>query len=614
MGFKTFITGLKGLRLGKTTAPQPKKEDAFSKAITQTPKELETEFIAAIAQAFNEAAPQEVKPNLYSFVNSATSKTLSEVVEADTKASAAAKEDTKAHVAPSARILSRDDFEIIRSIGEGSQGKTFLALDTKTETFVAIKIIEKCTLGVESCIRLFEEQHRARSLVDCPWSLGLLGSFEDSMNYYLVSEFAPGGSLEKLLIDDSHSLFAKKSIIADILVALQTLHKHDLIYNDLTPSHILFDTHGRVLLAPSSLSHSTAAVPEGRVWETIPTFATPKHSMLVRNVLSQTATPATSGYTAPEVLDGELPTCDADVFGLGVLAHVLVFGVMPFGIDSSCQIVEECNERTLNAPLDFGECNVSNREAMDLIERMLEKDPRKRATFEEVRAHSFFRCINWHDIDARITSEAHKEAVFRYSAPGWVNATQIPSSGENYVAGKAPCAWFEFVSPSLQASATPFVPSSANTEVEVDLTSFNPLVLPSSHPLSIFTTPSPTPIIAASPSPSSVMTPELASTPSLTSSSDSDTTSSSSPSTPLTEFELDILDLDIVSFCGAKPFDVPGSPAEFFCEDELRFSTFVNSMLPASASSCIFGDKMEAEEDEDAIVLPQVKTVAWWTV
>ena len=99
----------------------------------------------------------------------------------------------------------------------------------------------------------------------------------------------------------------------------------------------------------------------------------------------------------------------------------------------------------------------------------------------------------------------------------------------------------------------------------------------------------------------------------LTSSPDSDT-SSSSPSTPLTEFELDILDLDLVSFCDAKPFDVPGSPTEFFCEDELRFSTFVNSMLPASASSCIFGDKMAAEEDEDAIVLPQAKTVAWWTV
>ncbi|KAI0802976.1 hypothetical protein BC629DRAFT_1490575 [Irpex lacteus] len=92
-------------------------------------------------------------------------------------------------------------------------------------------------------------------------------------------------------------------------------------------------------------------------------------------------------------------------------------------------------------------------------------------------------------------------------------------------------------------------------------------------------------------------------------SSASDTTSSSSSSTPL----LDI-DLDLVSFSCAKPFDAPDSPAELFCEEELRFSTFVNSMLPASASSCIFGDKMETQEDEDAIMLPQAKTVAWWTV
>ena len=48
--------------------------------------------------------------------------------------------------------------------------------------------------------------------------------------------------------------------------------------------------------------------------------------MLVRNGVSQRATPATSGFTAPEVLKGEVPTCQADVFGLGVLIHVLIYG------------------------------------------------------------------------------------------------------------------------------------------------------------------------------------------------------------------------------------------------------------------------------------------------
>ena len=85
------------------------------------------------------------------------------------------------------RILSRDDFEIIRRIGDGNNGTIFLALDVKTEHFVAVEIIEKCKLDAASCVRLFEEQHFARSLVDCPWIVGLVGSFEDSMNFYIIS-------------------------------------------------------------------------------------------------------------------------------------------------------------------------------------------------------------------------------------------------------------------------------------------------------------------------------------------------------------------------------------------------------------------------------------------
>ena len=98
------------------------------------------------------------------------------------------------------------------------------------------------------------------------------------------------------------------------------------MYNDLSPSHILLDSNGRVLLANSNISHSLKVTPECRTWETIPSFAKAKHSTLVRNGVSQSATPATSGFTAPEVLKGEVPTYEADVFGLGVLIHVLIYG------------------------------------------------------------------------------------------------------------------------------------------------------------------------------------------------------------------------------------------------------------------------------------------------
>ena len=83
--------------------------------------------------------------------------------------------------------MSRDDFEIIRSIGQGTHGQLFLALNLKTESFVAVEIIEKTGLDAAACVSLFEQQRMARSLADCAWSLGMEGSFEDSMNFYIVT-------------------------------------------------------------------------------------------------------------------------------------------------------------------------------------------------------------------------------------------------------------------------------------------------------------------------------------------------------------------------------------------------------------------------------------------
>jgi hypothetical protein len=94
----------------------------------------------------------------------------------------------KSHLAcPPVYVMSRDDFEIIRNIGQGTHGQRFLALNLQTESFAAMEIIEKITLDAAGCVRLFEQQRMARSLGDCAWSLGMEGSFEDSMNFYIVT-------------------------------------------------------------------------------------------------------------------------------------------------------------------------------------------------------------------------------------------------------------------------------------------------------------------------------------------------------------------------------------------------------------------------------------------
>ncbi|KAI0344089.1 kinase-like protein [Trametopsis cervina] len=476
MGFTSFVKGIKSLGLIKT--PVPQQEDAFVKVCQQSPQDLEFEFITAIAVALEKAASEENKSKSSSVAASeevVSTAAVEYVTEADTVKSAAtatfiAADNLKAdeaEVSPTVvpttdptRIICRDDFEIIRFVGEGSQGKVFLALDTKTEQFVTLKIVEKIDLTARSCAGLFEEQRIGKSLVDCPWALGLKGSFEDSVNFYLVTDYQPGGDLTtNIEHHGSFGISAQTLLLADLIVAVEALHSRRIIHRDIKPDNILIDANGRVVLADFNLSKAFGVDPQERPWEQYPAFsAYPAIDSMV-GITGDVSLQAvgTPGFVAPEVIRGDAHSYAADIFSVGIVAHWLLYSCVPFGIDTCTQSLTQIIDRTMNQPLDFSECNDRNLLAEDLLQRMLAKDPSQRASLSELKNHPFFDGIYWGYTQTRNTTDAHKQAVFRYIPPNWVSASQIPSAGEAYIPGKV-----------------------GSEPREVNLTGFNPLILPTS--------------------------------------------------------------------------------------------------------------------------------------
>ena len=86
-----------------------------------------------------------------------------------------------------APIYTRQDFEVIRYLGHGTNSKVFLALNTRTEQFEALKIIPKAGLSSADRAKFYEERLYRHLLNDCPWTAGIKDSFEDSKNIYIVS-------------------------------------------------------------------------------------------------------------------------------------------------------------------------------------------------------------------------------------------------------------------------------------------------------------------------------------------------------------------------------------------------------------------------------------------
>lgn len=102
---------------------------------------------------------------------------------------------------------------------------------------------------------------------NCPWVVELKCSFQDENNLYLVMEFLRGGDLMTLLIkQDIIPEKDAKFYIAELVLAVESIHKLRYIHRDLKPDNILIDENGHLKLSDFGLckhmgQHFDMAIP-----------------------------------------------------------------------------------------------------------------------------------------------------------------------------------------------------------------------------------------------------------------------------------------------------------------------------------------------------------------
>lgn len=96
----------------------------------------------------------------------------------------------------------------------------------------------------------------------------------------------------------------------------------------------------------------------------------------------------TEEYVAPEMISGDGHDFGVDWWCLGVMLHEMLYGTTPFrGVNR-----KETFYRILTkVPELIGEPTPLR----DLIRKLLEKDPKKRITVEEIKRHDFFQGVDW---------------------------------------------------------------------------------------------------------------------------------------------------------------------------------------------------------------------------
>ncbi|CAL1534687.1 unnamed protein product [Lymnaea stagnalis] len=276
------------------------------------------------------------------------------------------------------------DFEVKAIIGRGHFGEVQVVREKSTDAVFAMKVLRKSDLLAQPEISCFEEERDIMGTSLSPWITELHYAFQDSINLYLVMDFHAGGDLLSLLSrhDEIFEEDMAKFYIAEMAIAINSLHEMGYLHRDIKPENILLDCTGHIKLADFG---SAAKLNEEKMVSSHMPVGTPDYVapelLLSMNKVKQQIT------YGPEV----------DWWSLGICAYEMLFGATPFTNDHGSMVSTYANIMNFKNILKFpADSNVSDK-AKDLIEKLL-TDSKSRLSWFEIKAHPFFQGMNWDTI------------------------------------------------------------------------------------------------------------------------------------------------------------------------------------------------------------------------
>ncbi|XP_043858235.1 serine/threonine-protein kinase N2 isoform X3 [Dromiciops gliroides] len=276
--------------------------------------------------------------------------------------------------------FSLQDFRCCAVLGRGHFGKVLLAEYKNTNELFAIKALKKGDIvardEVDSLMcekRIFETVNSVRH----PFLVNLFACFQTKEHVCFVMEYAAGGDLMMHIHTDVFSEPRAVFYAACVVLGLQYLHEHKIVYRDLKLDNLLLDTEGFVKIADFGLCK------EGMGFgDRTSTFC------------------GTPEFLAPEVLTETSYTRAVDWWGLGVLIYEMLVGESPFPGDDEEEVFDSIVNDEVRYP------RFLSTEAISIMRRLLRRNPERRLgagekDAEDVKKHPFFRLIDWNALLAK---------------------------------------------------------------------------------------------------------------------------------------------------------------------------------------------------------------------
>ncbi|XP_015203647.1 protein kinase C delta type isoform X2 [Lepisosteus oculatus] len=281
--------------------------------------------------------------------------------------------------------VTSDHFVFHKVLGKGSFGKVLLAeLRGKGEYF-AIKALKKDVVLMDDDVECTMVEKRVLALAwDNPFLTHLYCTFQTKEHLFFVMEYLNGGDLMFHIQDKGRfDLYRATFYSAEIICGLQFLHSKGIIYRDLKLDNVMLDQDGHIKIAD---------------------FGMCKENMLGEN--RATTFCGTPDYIAPEILLGQKYSFSVDWWSFGVLLYEMLIGQSPFHGDDEDELFESIRMDVPHYPRWI------TKESKDILEKLFERDPTRRLGITgNVKAHPFFKTINWNALEKKEVEPPFKPKV-----------------------------------------------------------------------------------------------------------------------------------------------------------------------------------------------------------
>ena len=256
-------------------------------------------------------------------------------------------------------------------LGRGSDAVVFEAVEKESGAVVAVKVVH-LPVG-KDCRTKFRrmnldaaiEREREALKVLCHSNIvKLYGVHELQDSAVLVLELARGPSLARKLIEmGSLDEASTRAVISGLVSAVKHMHDHDIVHRDLKPENIMFKTESDFDVLLIDFGYATTCKGDN-LGETL----------------------GTPNYLAPEICKYLPYGKGVDVWALGVLLFISLFGRFPF--DHCCQ--NELFKLISKGVYTLDDSDYVGPMAKSLIQKMIVVDRKERYTIDQVASHPWF--------------------------------------------------------------------------------------------------------------------------------------------------------------------------------------------------------------------------------